>query len=121
MSSGQRALVQHQDILTASPCYGQNDTSRRAAILIALPLHTARLARSDKDHDQIGTVIALTEPMIARHPPLGALVITGIPYAPGSVLLGNAFMLKQYSLLLGLAWLQQRHQRTTHTQSQPPA
>jgi uncharacterized membrane protein YdjX (TVP38/TMEM64 family) len=55
---------------------------------------------------------------------LGALMITEIPYALGSVFLGNAFMQKQYLLLLGaaavalvalgLAWLRWRHQRTTH-------
>lgn len=55
---------------------------------------------------------------------LGALMLTEIPYALGTVFLGNAFMQRQYLLLLGaaavtlvalgLAWLRWRHQRTTH-------
>lgn len=52
---------------------------------------------------------------------LGALMLTEIPYALGTVFLGNAFMQKQYVLLLsasalallalGLAWLRWRHRR----------
>jgi uncharacterized membrane protein YdjX (TVP38/TMEM64 family) len=54
---------------------------------------------------------------------LGALMLTEIPYALGTVFLGNAFMQKQYVLLLsasavtllalGLAWLRWRHKRAT--------
>jgi uncharacterized membrane protein YdjX (TVP38/TMEM64 family) len=53
---------------------------------------------------------------------LGALMLTEVPYALGTVFLGNAFMQKQYVLLLssaavallalGLAWLRRRHERT---------
>lgn len=52
---------------------------------------------------------------------LGALMLTEIPYALGTVFLGNAFMQKQYVLLLsasavtlaalGLVWLRWRHKR----------
>jgi uncharacterized membrane protein YdjX (TVP38/TMEM64 family) len=52
---------------------------------------------------------------------LGALMLTEIPYALGTVFLGNAFMQQQYVLLLsvaavalvalGLIWLRWRHQR----------
>lgn len=55
----------------------------------------------------------------------GALMLTELPYAIGTVYLGNAFMQKQYVLLfsvaavtlvaLGLSWLRWRHeQRTAH-------
>lgn len=54
---------------------------------------------------------------------LGALMLTEIPYALGTVFLGNAFMQKQYVLLLstaalallalGLAWLHRRRERTS--------
>lgn len=56
---------------------------------------------------------------------LGALMLTEIPYALGTVFLGNAFMQKQYLLLLsaaavalvvlGLAWLRwrRRHKRAS--------
>lgn len=56
---------------------------------------------------------------------LGALMLTEIPYALGTVFLGSAFMQKQYVLLLsaagvalvalGLAWLRWRHQRASHS------
>jgi len=52
---------------------------------------------------------------------LGALMLTEIPYALGTVFLGSAFIQKQYVLLLsacgvalvalGLVWLRWRHQR----------
>jgi uncharacterized membrane protein YdjX (TVP38/TMEM64 family) len=55
----------------------------------------------------------------------GALMLTEIPYAIGTVFLGNAFMQKQYLLLLsgaaltlgalGLAWLRWRHQHASHS------
>ncbi len=54
---------------------------------------------------------------------LGALMLTEIPYALGTVFLGNAFMQKQYVLLLSaaavafvvlsLAWLRWWHKRTS--------
>ncbi|MBA3057772.1 MAG: VTT domain-containing protein [Gammaproteobacteria bacterium] len=54
---------------------------------------------------------------------LGALMLTEIPYALGTVFLGSAFIQKQYVLLLsacgvalvalGLAWLRWRHQRAS--------
>ncbi|WP_300109931.1 VTT domain-containing protein [Rhodoferax sp.] len=54
---------------------------------------------------------------------LGALMLTEIPYALGTVYLGTAFMQKQYVLLLsaagvalvalGLAWLRRRHERAS--------
>ena len=53
----------------------------------------------------------------------GALMLTEIPYALGTVFLGSAFIQKQYVLLLsasgvalvalGLAWLRWRHQRAS--------
>lgn len=56
---------------------------------------------------------------------LGALMLTEIPYALGTVFLGNAFMQKQYVLLLsvaavalvalGLAWLRWRHERASRS------
>ncbi|NDP39707.1 MAG: TVP38/TMEM64 family protein [Rhodoferax sp.] len=56
---------------------------------------------------------------------LSALMLTEIPYALATVFLGNAFMQKQYVLLLsaagialvalGLAWLRWRHQRTSRS------
>jgi len=55
------------------------------------------------------------------HVYFGALMLTELPYALGTVFLGNAFMQEQYVLLLaaaavallalGLAWLWWRHQR----------
>lgn len=54
---------------------------------------------------------------------LGALMLTEIPYALGTVFLGNAFMHRQYLLLLsvaavalaalGLAWLRWRYKRAS--------
>jgi len=56
---------------------------------------------------------------------LGALMLTEIPYALGTVFLGNAFMQKQYVLLLsaaavalvvlGVAWLRWRHGRASRS------
>lgn len=53
----------------------------------------------------------------------GALMLAELPYALGTVFLGNAFMQKQYVLLLsaagialvalGLTWLRWRHQRSS--------
>lgn len=55
----------------------------------------------------------------------GALMLAELPYALGTVFLGNAFMQKQYVLLLsaagialvalGLAWLRWRHQRASRS------
>ena len=52
-------------------------------------------------------------------------MLAEIPYALGTVFLGNAFMQKQYVLLfsaaavalvaLGLAWLRWRHERTSRS------
>lgn len=56
---------------------------------------------------------------------LGALMLAELPYALGTVFLGNAFMQKQYVLLLsaaamvlvalGLAWLRWRYKRASNT------
>jgi uncharacterized membrane protein YdjX (TVP38/TMEM64 family) len=55
-----------------------SDISRRAGILIAVLLVTGLLALSDQVHNQIVAVIAMTEPVIAQHRVLGALIFMAL-------------------------------------------
>lgn len=55
-----------------------SDFSRRAGILVAVLLAAGLLTLSDTVHQQIASAIALTEPVIAERPVLGALIFMGL-------------------------------------------